>query len=106
MLHRNLPLKAAAVLLAIFLWFWVMLNEENPILEVPVHKPVVAKDLKLGLALQRELPDAEVRLRGLKGDMADIEEGGEAFVSCRGVGAGSYRLGGQGRAPEDVTVVW
>lgn len=105
MLYRNLPLKAAAVFLAIFLWFWVMLNEENPILEVPVHKPVVAKDLQPGLALQRELSDAEVRLRGLKGDMADIEEAVETFVSCRGLGAGSYRLGVQVRAPEEVTVI-
>ena len=105
MLLRNLPLKAAAVLLAIFLWFWVMLNEENPILEVPVHKPVVAKDLKPGLALQRELSDADVRLRGLKGDMEGIREAVDAFVSCRGLGAGSYRLGVQVRAPENVTVI-
>ena len=105
MLHRNLPLKAAAVLLAIFLWFWVMLNEENPILEAPIRTPVVAKDLQPGLALQRELSDADVRLRGLRRDMADIEEAVEAFVSCRGLGAGSYRLGVQVRAPEAVTVV-
>jgi len=105
MLHRNLPLKAAAVLLAIFLWFWVMLNEENPILEVPVHRPVVAKDLQPGLALQRELSDADVRLRGLKVDMADIGGAVEAFVSCRGLGAGSYRLGVQVRAPKEVTVI-
>jgi YbbR domain-containing protein len=105
MLHRNLPLKAAAVLLAIFLWFWVMLNEENPILEVPVRTSVVAKDLKPGLALQRELSDADVRLRGLKGDMADIGGAVEAFVSCRGLGAGSYRLNVQVRAPKGVTVI-
>jgi YbbR domain-containing protein len=105
MLHRNLPLKAAAVFLAIFLWFWVMLNEENPILEELVHTSVVGKDLKPGLALQRELSDADVRLRGLKGNMADIKGAVEAFVSCRGLGAGSYRLGVQVRAPKDVTVI-
>ncbi len=27
MLHRNLPLKAASLILAIFLWFWVLVNE-------------------------------------------------------------------------------
>lgn len=105
MLHRNLPLKAAAVLLGIFLWFWVMLNEENPILEVTVRGAVAAKDVQAGLALQQELTDVDVRVRGLKGDMTDIEGAVEAFVSCRGLAAGSYRLGVQVRAPNEVTVV-
>src|SRR4030042_3667077 len=105
MLYRNLPLKAAAVLLAIFLWFWVMLNEENPILEAPIHTPVVAKDLQPGLALERELSDADVRLRGLRRDMAGVQDAVEAVVSCRGLGAGSSRLGVQVRAPEAVTGV-
>ncbi len=105
MLHRNLPLKAASLLLAIFLWFWVMLNEENPILEVPVQARVVARDIQAGLALQRELADVQVRLRGLKRDMGDLKGAVEAFVSCRGLGPGSYRLGIQVRAPDTVTVV-
>jgi len=105
MLHRNLPLKAASVLLAIFLWFWVMLNEENPILEVTVRGAVAAKDVPAGLALQQELTDVDVRVRGLRGDMTDIEGAVEAFVSCRGLDAGSYRLGVQVRAPDEVTVV-
>lgn len=29
MLHRNLALKIAAVLLAVFLWFWVTMNERG-----------------------------------------------------------------------------
>jgi len=104
MLHRNLPLKAASVLLAIFLWFWVLLNEENPIIEVPVKTAVTTIGLAPGLALQRSLPNVEVRVRGLKQDVAEVNRSIEAFVSCRDLGAGGYRLAVQVTRPENVTV--
>ena len=50
MLHRNLPLKAASILLAIFLWFWVMLNEENPITQKTVELRVTPQGAQTGLA--------------------------------------------------------
>ncbi len=105
MLHRNLPLKAASVLLAIFLWFWVIINERNPILDVPVSAPIVATDIQPGLALQGTLPEAELRLRGLKRDMEDIRDAVGATVSCRGLGEGSHRLMVDPQAPPNVTVV-
>ncbi len=42
MLHRNLPLKAAAFALAIFLWFWVLLNQERPTVGTPAKPPITA----------------------------------------------------------------
>ncbi len=104
MLHRNLPLKSAALLLAIFLWFWVLLNEHNPIVEVPVEVAVTAEDVKAGLALRQPLPPIEVRLRGLQQDTADIGSEVEAFVSCRGMGPERRSLRVQVRAPGNVTV--
>jgi len=104
MLHRNLPLKAAALLLAIFLWFWVLLNEHNPIVEVPVEVAVTAEDVKAGLALRQSLPSVEVRLRGLKQDTDDIGGEVEAFISCRGMGPERRSLRVQVRAPGNVTV--
>jgi len=105
MLHRNLPLKAAAFALAVFLWFWVLLNEGNPIVEVPVKVAITAQSIGEGLALQKELPTADVRVRGLRREAGYAQAGVEAYVSCRGLGEGSYRLAVQVRAPEEVTVV-
>jgi YbbR domain-containing protein len=105
MLLRNLPVKAASVLLAIFLWFWVIVNERNPILEQPVTVPIVASDIGAGLALQEDLPKAEVRLRGLKRDVEDAAGKVDATVVCRGLGEGSHRLPVTVRKPEEVTVV-
>lgn len=105
MLHRNLPLKAASVLLAIFLWFWVIVNERNPIQARPVTTAILAREIEPGLALQQDLPQAELQLRGMRRDMADVAEAVEATVLCRGLGEGSHRLPVTVRAPANVTVV-
>ncbi len=105
MLHRNLPLKAASVLLAIFLWFWVIVNERNPIQARPVTTAILAKEIEPGLALQQDLPQAELQLRGMRRDMADVAEAVEASVVCAGLGEGSHRLPVAVRAPANLTVV-
>jgi YbbR domain-containing protein len=105
MLHRNLPVKAASLLLAVFLWFWVVLNEENPIIESSVEVPVAAEGIQKGFALQREPPKAVVRLRGLKEDLPSAQKIVEAFVSLRGLEPGGYDLGVQVRAPGNVAVL-
>jgi YbbR domain-containing protein len=104
MLHRNLLLKTTSLLLAIFLWFWVLLNEENPIIEAPVKVEVTTVGLSPRLALQRTLPTVEIRVRGLKQDVSEVTDQVDGFVSCRDLEAGSYRLAVQPRAPENVTV--
>lgn len=105
MLHRNLLLKATSVLLAIFLWFWVLLNEKNPIIEAPVKVEVTTVGLSPKLALQRALPTVEIRVRGLKEDVSEARDHVDGFVSCRDLEAGSHRLKVQPRgAPENVTV--
>ncbi len=105
MLHRNLPLKAASLLLAIFLWFWVLLNVENPILEVPVEVQVVAEGVGQTLDLGRELPEVQVRVRALKRAMDEVRGSLEAYVSCQELPAGNHLLPVKVRAPDDVTVV-
>lgn len=105
MLHRNLPVKAASLLLAVFLWFWVVLNEENPITESSVEVPITTEVLQTGLALQQDPPNAVVRLRGLQEDLPSAEKRVEAFVSLRGLEPGSYDLDVQMRAPGNVSVL-
>jgi len=105
MLHRNLPLKAASLLLAIFLWFWVMLNEKNPLTEHIVQVVVTATDVPKGLAAQQTPSRVEIKVRGLQQDMADIDSAIKASVSCRGLGVGTYDLEVDVQAPREVTVL-
>lgn len=105
MLHRNLPLKAFSLLLAVFLWAWVLLNEKSPILDKVVNVTIATEGLPSGLALQREPPEAQIKVRGLRRDMNEIEERVEAFISCQGLETGDHRLEVQYRAPDTVTVV-
>jgi YbbR domain-containing protein len=106
MLLRNLPLKAAAFCLAVFLWFWVLLNERNPIVELPVRTEIAAEAVKEGLALQGPLPTAEIRVRGLKREMEGrTGRWVEAYVSCKGLDSGRHRLAVRTRGPENVSVV-
>jgi YbbR domain-containing protein len=105
MLHRNLPLKAASLLLAIFLWFWVMLNEKNPLTERVVQAAVTATDVAKGLAAQQTPSRVEIKVRGLQQDMISIDSAIKASVSCRGLGVGTYDLQVDVQAPRDVTVL-
>jgi YbbR domain-containing protein len=105
MLHRNLPLKAASLLLAIFLWFWVMLNEENPITHATVEVEVQVRGVPAGLALDLKTRNVKVSLRGLEQDMTDLKSGVRASVSCKGLDAGTHRLPVNVQAPQDVAAV-
>jgi YbbR domain-containing protein len=105
MLHRNLLLKVAALALAVFLWFWVLFTQRTLIVETTARAPVSARDLAGNLALERELPLAEVRLRGMKEDLADGVPRVEPFVSCGGMKAGGYLLPVEVVAPENLTLV-
>lgn len=107
MLYRNLPLKAASLLLAVFLWFWVLFTEQNPIVEQTLSNvPVKAEGIRAGLTLQDGLRPVEVRVRGLKHDMPEVRGSLQATVLCRNLAAGGYRLGVQASGPKDVKVVW
>jgi YbbR domain-containing protein len=105
MLHRNLPLKAASVLFAIFLWFWVLLNVEDPILEFPLKVSAVAEGVSEGLTLGRPLRKVDVRVRGLSKEMDETNNGLQAYVSCRNLAPGEYQLPVQVRSPQNMTVV-
>ncbi len=106
MLYRNFPLKAVSLLLAIFLWVWVLLTEQNPIVEQTFSKiKVVPEGIQPNLTIAGELPTVDVRVKGLKQDLQDLRETIQAFVSCRNLKAGSYHLEVQIRAPSDLTVV-
>jgi YbbR domain-containing protein len=105
MLHRNLPLKAAALALALFLWFWVLFTQRTLIVETTVRAPVTARDLSSDLVLERAVPSVEVRLRGMKEEMGGSAPQVEVSVSCAGLKAGRYMLPAEVTVPENLTVV-
>lgn len=104
MLHRNLALKGAALGLAIFLWFWVLLNERSPFVPVPVSTQIRADAVEPGLALNQALPIAKVDVSALKRESSDIGRRVTAFVSCRGLDEGTHTLPVHVRVPENVTI--
>ena len=104
MLHRNLALKGAALGLAIFLWFWVLLNERSPFVAVPVSTQIRADAVEPGLALNQALPIAKVDISALKRESSDIGRRVTAFVSCRGLDEGTHTLPVHVRVPENVTI--
>ena len=105
MLHRNLPLKAASALLAIFLWFWVTLNEENRIAQKTVDVPILALGVQAGLALRLGTQTVKVTLRGLEQDMSDLRSEVHATVSCAGLRADTHQLAVKVAAPENLAVI-
>jgi len=105
MLHRNLPLKAAALALALFLWFWVLFTQRTLIVETTVRAPVTARDVGSDLVLERALPPVQVRLRGMKEELGGSLPQVEVFVSCAGLAAGRHVLPVEVTVPENVTVV-
>lgn len=104
MLHRNLALKGAALGLAVFLWFWVLLNERSPFVPMSVSTQTRAEAVEPGLALNQSLPVAKVDVSVLKRESSDIDRRVTAFVSCRGLGEGTHVLPIHVRVPENVTV--
>ena len=105
MVHRNLPLKAASLVLAVFLWFWVMLNEENPITNKMVELRLTVHGVAAGLAARPQARRVRASLRGLEQDMDDLQNRALASVSCRGLGEGRHRLAVRVQPPADVSVI-
>jgi len=105
MLHRNLLVKAASLLLAVFLWFWVMLNEVNPITDKTVELRVAMHGIPVGMSARTKTRSVKASLRGLEQDMEDVAERTSASVSCRGLAEGEHRLAVEVRPPAEVAVV-
>jgi len=104
MLHRNLALKGAALGLAVFLWFWVLLSERSPFAPMSVSTQIRAEAVEPGLGLNQSLPVAKVDVSVLKRESSDIDRRVTAFVSCRGLGEGTHALPVRVRVPENVTI--
>jgi YbbR domain-containing protein len=105
MFHRNLELKLASLVLAVFLWFWVTLDEENPITRKSVDADIAAQGVGPGLVIELGAQKVRVTLRGLEQDVADLKGDVTASVSCRGLGVGKHYLPVKVRVPQDVALV-
>ncbi len=105
MLHKNLALKLVSLGLALFLWFWVLFTQRTVIVETSVKAPIAAHDVAPGLALANALPEAEVRVRGMKEDLTGGPPGVNAYVPCSGLAAGRHTLPVKVQVPKNLTLV-
>ncbi len=105
MLHRNLSLKLVALGLAVFLWFWVLFTQRTVIVETSVKAPIEAREIAPGLALAEPLADAEVRLRGMKEDLASGPPAVKVYAPCSGLAAGRHLVPVKVEVPKRLTLV-
>ncbi|MFB3880527.1 MAG: YbbR-like domain-containing protein [Armatimonadota bacterium] len=105
MLHRNLGLKAASLVLAIFLWFWVTLGEETPLVRRSVDVDIRAEGVGPKLVAELAVPQVTVTVRGLEHDVGGLEGQVIASVTCRGLGVGTHYLPIRVRVPQAVALV-
>jgi YbbR domain-containing protein len=104
MLRRNLSIKAGALLFAIFLWFWVMFSEQNPLVQKSVEVKVTMVGASPGLIAHLDAAKVRVTVRGLEQDLSDLTSV-TAQANCRGLSAGQHRVRIRVKVPRDVTVV-
>lgn len=88
MLRRNLAMKLLALFSAIFLWLYVM-NEQNPPVEVNYTVPVEVRNLGVEL-VAHQLPDTvRIRVRGPRNTVAGLNPAEmKAVLDLRGLGEG------------------
>lgn len=65
-MHENLSYKIIAVLLAVALWFYVLLTEENPIVQRRVQVPLHVGQAAAGLAVSSQTTEVDVVVTGPK----------------------------------------
>jgi YbbR domain-containing protein len=104
MLRRNFAIKAGALLFAIFLWFWVMFSEENPLAQKTVEAPLALAGVPDGTVAFLETEKVRLTVRGLEQDLAGLA-GLQAQVNCRGYRSGQHRITVKALVPEDVSLV-
>lgn len=91
MLHQNLVLKIAALILAIFLWFYVLFREQiiQKSLAVPLELRLVSSEV----VPVEESPKIYVTLQGRKSEIESLKNGQvSAYVNLKGLKAGRHSL--------------
>jgi YbbR domain-containing protein len=105
-LHRNLSTKLVAVALAVALWLYVMLVEQNPRADRTLRVPVEVRGLSSQLVLTGTPAPVEVTLRGARGQVESLAVSEvSAWVSVQGLRAGQHLALVRVVAPRDLTVV-
>jgi len=105
MLRRNAGLKAFALLLAIFLWFYRLIIEENPIAEKRLRLPVIVRELPTGLAVAQQPGPVEVMVSGPKSVLESAAEAVRVWVNLNGARAGTHWFPVHVTVPERLTLV-
>jgi YbbR domain-containing protein len=105
-MRQNLSYKIIAVLLAIGLWFYVLLTEDNPITERKLTVPLHVGRVATGLVATGYPERVQVTLRGPKRVMAALGENAvRALLDLSAGKQGEQTLAVRALASDQVTVV-
>lgn len=103
--RKNMTAKIIAVIFAVFLWLYVM-NEQNPPLEVTYQPELEAKGLESGLQLQEMPETVRVKLRGPRNIITAIAAKDlKSQVELRGLPEGRHTVKIHVSVPPNVEIV-
>ena len=105
MVRRNLPAKLIALCAAIFLWLFVM-NEQNPSIEGSFDVPLEIVNAPDGYKITQDAKSLHLRVRGARSLFVSADpEYFRAYVDLSGVTAGTHSLKVQTSLPQGFELV-
>jgi len=105
-MHQNLNYKIIAVLLAVALWFYVLLTEENPIIERKLTVPLQPWQMASGLVASGYPDRVEVLVQGPKRLVGSLSENAiTARLDLASVRPGTRQVPVVAMGADEVTVV-
>ena len=105
LLRRNLAMKLLALFSAIFLWLYVM-NEQNPPAEVSYSVPVEVHNLASDLVVHQLPETVRIRVKGPRSAVAYLNPADmKALLDLRGLGEGKHTPRFQVNVPNGVELL-
>ncbi len=105
LLRRNLAMKLLALFSAIFLWLYVM-NEQNPPAEVSYNVPIEVHNLASDLVVHQLPETVRIRVKGPRSAVAYLNPADmKALLDLRGLGEGKHTPRFQVNVPNGVELL-
>ena len=105
LLRRNLAMKLLALFSAIFLWLYVM-NEQNPPAEVSYSVPIEVHNLASDLVVHQLPETVRIRVKGPRSAVAYLNPADmKALLDLRGLGEGKHTPRFQVNVPNGVELL-